>query len=107
MEKFTLLVRGGMPPQDQMQEYLQKWGGWIQGLATSGKMTEGSPLMQGGKVISGTNATDLGSFSSDTVGSYVVVNAETMDEAVKLAMECPALTVGGTVEVRQVMKMNM
>ncbi len=107
MEKFVLIVRGGMPPQDQMQAYMQKWGGWIGGLSQSGKMSDGSPLNPGGKMLSGSSSSDIKDFDNNTIGSYMVVNANSIDEAMEIAKGCPALEVGGTIEVRAVMKMNM
>lgn len=40
------------------------------------------------------------------IGGYLVVKAETLDEAMEMAKSCPGLTYGGSVEVRSVMNMD-
>jgi len=71
----------------------------------------GEPLLPGGKLLSGTGCkvvTD-GPYTEgkEVVGGYLIVNAKDMDEAVSIAKACPDFDLGGTVQVRQVMKMDM
>jgi hypothetical protein len=49
----------------------------------------------------GRNITD-GPFaeSKEVVGGYLLLNVETFEEAVAIAKSCPALALGGKVEVR-------
>jgi hypothetical protein len=39
--------------------------------------------------------------SKEVVGGFTIVQADTIDAAAKLAKGCPALLIGGTVEVRR------
>jgi hypothetical protein len=39
------------------------------------------------------------------VGGYFVINAENIDEAAKIATDCPGFDYGAKVQVRPVMKM--
>lgn len=113
MEKFMLIFHGGMSTTStptEMQENMGKWMTWIDKLAQAGKYDSGEPLLPGGKMISGNakNVTD-GPYTEgkEVVGGYFIVNAANMDEAVALCDGYPDYAIGGTVQVRQVMKMDM
>ena len=87
---------------------MQKWLDWVEKLRKEGKYVGGEPLHAGGKKIAGVNkvVTD-GPFTEakDIIGGFFIVNAASYEEAVKIAGDCPDYPYGGTVEVRQVMKM--
>jgi hypothetical protein len=114
MEKFMLLFQGVMPTEEpspeQMKEGMEKWMAWINKLAAEGKYVSGEPLLPGGKVIKGNarNVTD-GPFTEgkEIIGGYFIINAEDYDEAVALCEGYPDYATGGTVIVRQVMKMEV
>jgi hypothetical protein len=40
------------------------------------------------------------------IGGYVIIKAVSLDEAVKIAQDCPNLLYGGKVEVRSVMSID-
>lgn len=112
MEKFMLIFHGTMPPgqsEEQMQAHMGKWMTWIDGLAKAGKYVSGEPLLPGGKIVAGSNAsvTD-GPFveGKEVVGGYFIINAADMNEAVEISKGCPDLAFG-SVQVRQVMKIEM
>jgi hypothetical protein len=111
MAEFLYLYRGservtaGMSPQ-QMQEYLQRFAGWIGSLGERKLLSSTScaPLDPSGKTLSGPKAVVTeGPYAEakDLVGGFSVISAQDLDAAVVLARECPFLGVGGTVEVRQ------
>jgi hypothetical protein len=114
MTDFLFLFRGGglgpNPSPEDMQRSLQKWGGWIQGLAQAGKFKAGEPLERGGKVVAGARklVTD-GPFveSKEVVGGYLIVTAASLDEATTMSAGCPVLDEGGSVEIRQIHPMQM
>ena len=94
---------------EETQAHMQKWGIWMQGLAQNGKLVDGLPLTPGGKVVE--KAGELvhdGPFTEGTevVGGYLIVNADSIDEAVELSKGCPIFEVGGTTEVRGILEMN-
>ena len=114
MGDFLYLFRGGAPstnlsPQ-QVQQRMQTWTSWIEGLAKAGKFKSGFPLESGAKVISGKNklVTD-GPFAEakEVVGGYLLVTAKDLHDATDLAKGCPIFDEGGTVEVRAIMEMQM
>lgn len=108
-----LIFHGGMSQQstpEQIQENMGKWMGWIDKLAKAGQYDSGEPLLPGGKYISGSSKTVTdGPFTEgkEVVGGYFIVNAQNMDEAVAMCNDYPDYDIGGTVQVRQVMKVNM
>ena len=113
MEKFMLIFHGGMSPDvspEVMQSQMGKWMAWVEKLNKNGQYVSGEPLLPGGKLITGKNksATD-GPYTEgkEVVGGYVVVNAENYDEAVKICEDYPDFDFGGSVQVRQVMKLDM
>jgi len=113
MEKFMFIFHGGMPSDaspEQMQANMGKWFAWIEKLSKDGRYVSGEPLLPGGKLIQGKNrsVTD-GPYTEgkELVGGFFIVNAADMNEAVKLCDDYPDYEIGGTIQVRQVMKIDM
>ncbi|MGH2552648.1 MAG: YciI family protein [Chitinophagaceae bacterium] len=114
MEKFMLIFQGGMAggqrSPEEMQAHMGKWMTWIDKLAKAGKYIAGEPLIPGGKLVSGANksVTD-GPYTEgkEIVGGFFLINAVDMAEAVEISKDCPDLEFGTSVQVRQVMKMDM
>lgn len=113
MEKFMLIFQGGMSTHrspEEMQANMGKWMAWIDKLAKADKYVSGEPLLPGGKLIKGKagQATD-GPYTEgkEIVGGYFIINAADYNEAVALCDDYPDFAIGGSIQVRQVMKMNM
>ena len=113
MEKFMFIFQGGMPSSnqqspEQIQAHMGKWMAWIDQLSKVDKYVAGEPLLPGGKLISGANkkVTD-GPYTEgkEIVGGFFIIKAADYDEAVTIAKDCPDYEYGGSVQVRQVMKM--
>lgn len=113
MSEYIYLYRGGedranRSPQE-MQQVMQKWVSWLQGLAEQGHIKDrGQPLERGGKIVTGKQklVTD-GPFAEakDLVGGFTLVEARDLDQAAELSKGCPIFDAGGFVEVRPVMQM--
>lgn len=110
--EYMFLFRGNemhrsLSPE-QMQEVAGQMMAWFKRLADKGIVLAGSPLDNGGKVVSGKNGRVVadGPFaeSKEAVGGYFLLQVDTLDEAVALAKDCPILAQGGKVEVRQVLE---
>jgi hypothetical protein len=84
---------------DQTQAYNRKWGEYMGSLARRGALESGTPLESNGKTVSRTAATDTKLGSPDVYG-YMVVKAETLDDAIAIAREAPHMALGGTTIVR-------
>jgi Uncharacterized protein conserved in bacteria len=79
---------------------------WIERLTAQGTAKPGRALERRGAIVSGSNGrfvTD-GPFaeSKEAIGGYLVLDVETMDEAIAIAQSSPGLAYGGSIEVRPV-----
>lgn len=112
MSEFLYLYRGGQRGRtpEQSEQIMQKWLAWMKELTTSGNLKDpGQPLEGEGKVVADKSTITDGPFAEakDLVGGFTLVEAETLARAAELARGCPILEVGGSVEVRPVMKMDL
>jgi len=111
MKEFMLIFRnesGSKPTEEQMAQVLIQWQNWIAGIAKSGNYGGTNRLLPEGKVVHpGKTVTD-GPYveAREVVGGYLIVKANSIDAAVELAKNCPAIGYGGTVEVRSVMAID-
>jgi len=77
---------------------------WIEKLTAQGKVKPGRALERKGAIVSGKNGrfvTD-GPFaeSKEAIGGYLLVDVDTLAEAVAIAQTIPGLAYGGSIEVR-------
>lgn len=96
MKEFMFLVRGyDNPTEEQMQQRMQKYMGWMQGMMDKGLYKGGQPLLQdeGRMVNNPSEVLTDGPFmeAKEIIGGYVIVNAKDYDEAVEYAKTCPLL----------------
>jgi hypothetical protein len=112
MKDFMFIFRNKtdrpQPTPEEMQKIMQLWMGWIDKLKQKNIYSAGEPLTPPGKVVKGNNATVTdGPFaeSKEVVGGFFIVKANSLEEATELAKDCPDLPNGGSVEVREIMKM--
>ena len=113
MEKYMFIFIGGdashLSPEKQ-QEQMQKWFEWVDKLNKEQRYVSGEALLPNAKRVSGLKKTVTdGPFaeSKELVGGYFVINAKNLDEAVKIAGDYPDFNLGGTVEIREVIKFDM
>ena len=95
---------------DQIQAMLKPWQDWMGGLAAQNKLVDrGNRLAGEGSVVKPNNVVTNGPYVElkEAVGGYSIVRAKDLKEASDLAKGCPILAVGGTVEVRTVVTMEM
>ena len=107
---YLLLFRGtdwdkGLSPEE-IQKVMNHLMAWFEGLHRQGKIKAGQPLGEEGRTISGKRGRTVadGPFmeSKEAIGGYLIVQADSMDEAVSIAKGYPCLDCGGIVEVRPV-----
>jgi len=112
MTDFIYLYRGGQrSTPEQMQQTMQKWMGWMEGLRAKGHLKDGGyPLEETGKVVKGNPkaVTTDGPYAEtkDIVGGFSIVTAKDLAEASQLSQGCPIFESGGLVEVRPIMKIG-
>jgi hypothetical protein len=108
--EYMLLFRGmhwdkNLSPEE-IQNVMSRWIAWFDRLTQEGKARAGQPLNDKGKIISGKKGQKVvdGPFaeSKESIAGYILLQVATLDEAVKIAKECPGLDYGISVEVRLV-----
>ena len=111
MNEYLMLFRNEksdknqQPSAEQMQTAVQQWQTWIRSLVTKGRYSGTNRLLPEGKTIKPGNSVTDGPYAEvkEVVGGYLVVQAESIDEATDMAKSCPNLLYGGSVEVRSIM----
>src|SRR6186713_1889475 len=112
MEQYALIMRhedgSKIASPEQMQAWMKQTMDWIGGIAAQNKFVEGNGLpFDNSKIVWHNNVVTNGPFGEikETIGGYIVVKAESVDEAVEFAKGCPVLQgEGNSVEVRRVAK---
>lgn len=110
MKEFMMIFRNEQsdapkPSPEQMQGMIKKWQDWIGGIAAQGKFVATNALGFQGQTINASGIVSDGPYAEvkEIVGGYIIVKADNLSDAVKLADGCPTLAMGGKVEVRDVM----
>ena len=90
--------------QEELQKLINQNKTWFEGLTAQGKAKPGRALERKGAIVSGVNGhivTD-GPFaeSKEAIGGYLVLDVETIEEAIAIAQSSPGLAYGGSIEVR-------
>jgi hypothetical protein len=109
--EYMLLFRGehwdkGLSPAE-LQPIMDKVMAWFEGLQQQGKVKAGQPLAATGRMISAKKGRPVsdGPFaeSKEAVGGYLLLQADSLEEAVAVARTNPTLEYGITIEVRPVL----
>jgi hypothetical protein len=112
MEEFMLIFRHEdglkVASPEQLQIWMKQTMDWIGGIAAQNKFVAGNGLpFEGSKVVKHGNVVTNGPFGDikETIGGYVIVKADSVEEAVEFAKGCPVLQgEGNSVEVRKIAK---
>ena len=113
MEEFMLIFRhqdgGKVASPEQMQVWMQQTMDWVGSIAAQNKYVEGNGLpFDDARVVQNKGAKKLvtnGPFGDikETLGGYIIVKADSVDEAVEFAKGSPVLQgEGNSVEVRKI-----
>ncbi|MDA3616288.1 YciI family protein [Polluticaenibacter yanchengensis] len=114
MKEFALIFRlkdisDFRPSPEQMQERMD----WLAGIASQNKLADKGntllPFAGSAKTVKPNNVVTEGAYTEikDFISGYLVIKANTIDEAVEIAKGNPIFEqVGGNIEVREVLKRN-
>lgn len=110
MDEFILIFRHenatGLVSPEQMQAWMKQTMDWIGGIAAQNKYVGGNGLpFDDARVVRHNNVVTNGPFGEikETIGGYIMVKADSVDEAVEFAKGCPVLQgPGNSVEVRKI-----
>lgn len=111
MKEFALIFRlkdlaDFQPSPEQMQERMN----WLAGVAAQNKLVDKGntllPTVGSAKTVKADDVVTDGPYAEikEFISGYIVVRAETIDEAVAMAKGNPIFKVGGNIEVREVLK---
>ena len=99
MTKFVLLYNGGGMPETEAEiaAVMKAWEAWYGDLGKA-LVDRGNPFSPVAKSIKSDGAVSDGPVGTMASG-YTIVEAGTLDEAVKMAQGCPMLQGGGDISV--------
>jgi hypothetical protein len=115
MKEFLLVFRRDLvSPQEQMspeqmQAMMKPWQDWMGSLGAQNKLADpGNRLASVGAVVKPGGIVTNGPYVEikEGIGGYIMVRAESIEEAAELSKGCPILYIGGSVEVRPVVPME-
>ena len=115
MEEYALIMRhedgSKVASPEQMQDWMKQTMDWIGGIAAQNKFVSGTGLpFDSARVVITKGSKKLvtnGPFGEikETIGGFIVVKADSIDEAVEFAKGCPVLQgEGNSMEVRRIAK---
>lgn len=111
MKEFALIFRitdlaDFRPSPEQLQERMN----WLAEINAQNKLADPGnsllPMPESAKTVKPGNIVTDGPYTEikEFIAGYVVVRAETIDEAVEMAKANPIFKIGGNIEVREVLK---
>ena len=111
MKEFVLLFRmditnkEAQPTKKQMESYMQQWMSWINEIACNDQLSDsGNHFSRQGRVLKPNNEIIEAPHIADnsSVAGYIIILADNLDEATKIAKKCPILNGQNTsVEIRE------
>ena len=111
MDEYLLIMRhmdgGKIASPEQMQDWMKQTMDWIGGIAAQDKFVSGTGLPMDQARVIRNNVVTNGPFGEikETIGGFIIVRAESIEEAVEFAKGCPVLQgEGNSMEVRKVAK---
>lgn len=112
MDEFMLIFRHEdgqkLASPEQMQTWMKQTMDWIGGIAAQNKFVVGNGLsFDDARIVGHNNIVTNGPFGEikETIGGYLIVKAESVEEAVEFAKGSPVLQgPGNTMEVRKIVR---
>jgi hypothetical protein len=109
MKKYMLTFFGGnmslryenldTADQEARKKHMAAWGKWMADLSKSKRLEVGYPFEPDGKRIDQSGAKDY-RFPDTTEGGFIIINAESLDDAAEIAAEAPIIWNGGHILLR-------
>jgi hypothetical protein len=108
---YLLLLRGNQWHKDlapeKVEAVMQKVQSWFNTLIQQGKVKGTRPLGDEGRTVSGKNGKMVsdGPFaeSKEAIAGYIMLAADSLEDATAIAKSFPPLEYGGAIEVRPVL----
>jgi len=115
MEEFMLIFRHedghAVASPEQIQIWMQQTMDWMESIAAQNKLvSHGNGLsFEDSRVVKHDKTVTNGPFGEikETIGGYIIIRADSVEEAIEFAKGSPVLQgEGNTVEVRKIAKMD-
>lgn len=110
--EFMLVLRSAAeqsqpPSPDEVRQRVGEYSHWAGQLRRQGVRVDGEKLRREARIVRGTDAgaavsEDRAETGRDAIAGYFLIEAQSYEQAVKVAEGCPHLKYGGTIEVRQI-----
>lgn len=103
MPKFLFVYHGGKKPEtpEEIADVMAKWGAWFEDLGAA--VVDGGNPVGMSKTVTSNAVLDHG--GANPVSGYSIISADNADDAAAKAKGCPALEVGGEVELAEIVEM--
>ena len=108
--EHLLFIRGthwshGMSPA-KLQSVMTDFYAWVENLNQQGILRGAQPLMEEGKLVTGDKGASVtdGAFaeSKEAIAGYFLLAVADLDDALRIARDCPILEYGAQIEVRPI-----
>ncbi len=103
MKQFVLVYLGGIQPSspEEANQHFEKYMGWLSALGDTIviptiPLKDTTTVHTDGKIEEG---------GSSAMSGFTILKAESLDDALKIAQDCPFLEIGGSLEVSEMMQM--
>lgn len=105
MAKYVLLYSGGGMPEteEETAKVLQAWGTWYDALGDK-VVDPGYPFTPVAKTVASDGSVSDGAALNSS--GYTILEAGSIDEAVRGAKGCPILAAGGNITVLETLEMG-
>jgi hypothetical protein len=104
MTDYVLLYSGGKMPETEAEQadVMKAWGVWMENIGPALK-DGGNPFTPQAKTIDPMGKVTDGPAGSPASG-YSIIQANSLDEAVKMAQDCPVLQGGAKISVYETLE---
>ncbi len=109
MKKYMLTFFGGnmalrydnleKAEKEAREKHKAAWGEWMSELVSASRLEAGYPLVSDGKRIDADGTRDY-HFPDTTEGGFVIIKAESLEQAAEIAQRSPIIKNGGYVLAR-------
>lgn len=90
--------------EEEISRHRQNWQAWMEKWGVAGNLAGGSGLTLEGRIIRGADtpaSKGLHSVGTEVVGGFLLLKADSLDEATDIARTCPIYEFNGYAEVRE------
>jgi len=105
MTQFVFVYLGGNQPSnpEEASEHFSKYMNWLSSLGNA--VVSPTIPLKDTHTVSSDGSVRIG--GSSAMSGFSIIKANTMDEAIAMAQDCPFLEIGGSLEVSELMQMSV